>query len=108
MIGRPKSIGTAVAVSVVLLCLSACGAKPRHQSLRTDNPSSVQFVLLPVDAQVFVDGRQVQPALGSQGTANVAVVDGMREIRVVRNGSDIYKETIFIQDGTTKRIIIGK
>ena len=95
-------------LSALLLAVAACGAKPRHQSLRSDPASSVQFLDLPAGAIVYVDGIEITTAPGPKGVANVSVLDGMREITVKYNGSEIYKRNMFIQDGTTKRVRINK
>jgi hypothetical protein len=73
-------------------------------AVRADAPSSLQFVNLPDDAQIYVDGSQIAQPVITQNVARVMVDDGMRDVRVVSGGREIFSSRIFIQDGTTKRI----
>jgi hypothetical protein len=103
-----NAFGFALVLSAILLTITSCGANPRHQSLRMDIASSVQFINFPSGAEVFVDGVNVVPTNGPRGSMKIVVQDGMREIRVNYQGNEIHSSRIFIQDGTVKQIQLPK
>lgn len=93
-----------VLLVVSSLFLVGCGAKPRHHSVRVDETSQIQFVGLPPGSVVTVDGNAVPLPPPARGAVTVPVQDGTREVVVVTSGTEILRQRIFIQDGTTKRI----
>jgi hypothetical protein len=93
-----------VLLVVSSLFLVGCGAKPRHQSVRVGETSQIQFVGLPPGSVVTVDGNAVALPPPASGAVSIPVEDGTREVAVVSNGTEILRQRIFIQDGTTKKI----
>lgn len=88
-----------VAFGVIGL-LSGCGLTPRHHVTRTDVVSSVELRDAPVNAILRVG--EATAYADKKGKARLVIPDGSHELTVTFENKVIYRETIFIKDGTRK------
>lgn len=85
--------------------LAACGSMPKHEEIRADQLTSIVLTNLPAGATVSVDGRAF---LGVNGEIlSVPVEPGMHLVEVRLGSAVIYQREIFIDDGTTREIIVS-
>ncbi len=92
------------ALASAMLMLAGCGAMPHHAEVRTERRSTLVFPKGHAGAIVFIDGREA--ATLGRWTSPVPIPDGTHEVRVEKDGETIYARTVFIEDGTRKRITI--
>ena len=85
----------------VALLLASCGSQPKHINQRVDEISSLEIMGGPVGASVYIDGVE---AWRLQGKNNLSLSDGQHDVRVVNNGTEIYRRTILVKDGTHRVI----
>ena len=91
-------------IVMLVSMLAACGGMPKHEETRADELTSIVLTNLPAGAIVSVDGMAVFGADG--GVLSVSVQAGMHAVEVRLGSEVIYKQDIFLDDGTTREITI--
>lgn len=94
--GRKQIVVAFGAVSL----LSGCGLTPRHHVTRTEVASSVELRDAPENAVLKVG--EAMAYADKKGEARLVIPDGSHELTVIFENKVIYRETIFIKDGTRK------
>lgn len=94
------------AVVAAALTVAGCGSMPKHAETRIDQPSTLLFKGGPVGATILVDGGEAGRLAKKETT--VPIADGTRRVQVILDGSVLYDQTVFIQDGTRKVIPLTK
>ncbi len=91
----------------VVLCalLSACGAMPHHQELRTNPLSHLIVSGFSEGAVVYLDGNQV--ATVSKHMDPLVISQGTHKVEVREGGSVSYERELFIELGTDREIRKG-
>lgn len=92
---------------IVLLAsmLAACGSMPKHEESRADELTTIVLSNLPAGATVSVDGKGFFGA--ERGKLSISVEAGMHAVEVRVGATVIYKREVFLDDGTTRKIIVN-
>ena len=87
----------------LLLLLAACGAQPKHVNVRAEQSSQLAIRGGPPGAIISVDGIEAGRLINGK-QAQISLIDGTHLVTIQHDGRELYRRTVFVQDGTRKVI----
>jgi len=78
-----------------LLLVSACGF-PTQTTFGVGGDGGIRTIVIPDDAEVFVDGGSMGPASRYRGRTFIQVKNGKHVVEIKKSGYLPYREEVFV------------